>query len=308
MTDLRSALERYLSVRQGLGYKYQQQARRLADFVSFMETRKATTITTKLALAWATLPPGRHASWALRLTDVRGFARHVANIDPKTEVPPAGLLPHLKRAKPYVYSGAEIDALLAAALALPPADGLRRWTYHYLFGLIAVTGMRLSEAIGLQRGDVDLEEGVLTVRQAKFGKSRLVPLHPTTRAALRCYAKRRDAHLGSRCSAHFFVAERGGRLLHQYVHRVFWRLSRETGLRRPGDRTGPRVHDFRHRFAIRTLLGWYREGTDVERQLPALSTYLGHTCVRDTYWYLSACPELMQEAARRLDRRWEAEP
>jgi integrase len=197
---------------------------------------------------------------------------------------------------------------LTAALALPPADGLRRWTYHYLFGLIGVTGLRLSEAIGLQRDDVDLDNGVLTVRQTKFGKSRLVPLHPTARVALRSYAKRRDAHLGSRYGAHFFVAERGGRLLHQYVHRVFWRLSRETGLRRPGDHTGPRVHDFRHRFAIRTLLSWYRKGIDVERQLPVLSTYLGHTCVRDTYWYLSACPELMQEAARRLDRRWEAKP
>jgi integrase len=308
MTDLHSALKRYLSMRKGLGYKYQHQTRRLADFVSFMERREATTITTKLAMEWATLPPDRHASWALWLTDVRGFARHIANIDPKTEVPPAGILPGLKRAKPYVYSDAEIDALLAAALSLPPAGGLRRWTYHYLFGLIAVTGMRLSEAIGLQRDDVDLEAGVLTVRLTKFGKSRLVPLHPTTSAALRNYAERRDAQFASRCAPHFFVAERGGPLLHQYVHRVFWRLSREIGLRRPGDRTGPRVHDFRHRFAIRTLLGWYREGTDVEKKLPALSTYLGHTCVRDTYWYLSACPELMQEAARRLDRRWEAQP
>jgi integrase len=199
MTELRSALERYLNMRQGLGYKYQHQARRLADFVSFMETHKAATITTKLAMAWATLPPDRHASWALRLTDVRGFARHIANIDSQTEVPPAGMLPPLKRAKPYVYSDAEVDALLAAALALPPADGLRRWTYHYLFGLIAVTGVRLSEAIGFQRDDIDLDNGVLTVRQTKFRKSRLVPLHPTTRAALRSYAKRRDAHLGSRC-------------------------------------------------------------------------------------------------------------
>ena len=308
MSSLRSALDRYLSMRQGLGYKYQHQARRLANFVSFMEQRKAETITTKLAMTWATLPPDRHASWALRLTDVRGFARHVANIDPKTEVPPAGFLPRLKRAKPYVYSDAEIEALLAAALVLPPAGGLRRWAYHHLFGLIAVTGMRLSEAIGLRRDDVNLKEGVLTVRHAKFGKSRLVPLHPTTRAALRSYAERRDDHLGSRCGAQFFVAERGGRLRHQYVHRVFWRLSREIGLRRPGDHTGPRVHDFRHRFAIRTLLGWYRRGADVEQRIPVLSTYLGHACVRDTYWYLSACPELMQEAARRLDRRWEATP
>jgi integrase len=223
-------------------------------------------------------------------------------------VPPAGILPRLKRAKPYVYSDAEINALLAAALALPPAGGLRRWTYHYLFGLIAVTGMRLSEAIGLQRDDVDLKNGMLTVRQSKFGKSRLVPLHSTTRAALGSYAERRDAHLGSRCVPSFFVAERGGRLLHQYVHRVFWRLSREIGLRRQDDHSGPRVHDFRHRFAIQTLLGWYREGVNVERQLPVLSTYLGHTCVRDTYWYLSACPELMQEAARRLDQRWEVKP
>jgi integrase len=242
------------------------------------------------------------------LNEVRGFARHIASIDLKTEMPPSGIFPQRKRPKPYVYSAAEINALLAAALALPPTDGLRRWTYHHLFGLIAVTGMRLSEAIGLQRGDVDLEQGVLTVRQAKFGKSRLIPLHPTTRAALCSYAERRERHLGSRCGPYFFVAERGGRLLNQYVHRVFWRLSREIGLRRPGDSTGPRVHDLRHTFAMRTLLGWFRKGANVEEKLPALSTYLGHTCVRDTYWYLSACPDVMQQAVRCLDRRWKVKP
>jgi hypothetical protein len=151
MTDLRSTLERYVNMRQGLGYKYQEQARRLRDFISFMETRKAATITTKLALAWATLHRRSHVSSARRLTDVRGFARHVASIDPKTQVPPTGIFPQWRRPKPYVYSDGEIDALLRAALALPPTDGLRRWTYHHLFGLIAVTGMRLSEAIGLQR-------------------------------------------------------------------------------------------------------------------------------------------------------------
>ncbi len=306
MISLRSALEQYLSMRQGLGYKYQHQARRLADFVSFMERHETVTITTKLAVAWATLPPDRHASWALRLTDVRGFARHVANINPQTEVPPTGILPPLKRARPYIYSDAEINALLTAARALPPANGLRRWTYYYLFGLIAVTGLRLSEVTGLHRSDVDLDQGALTVRQSKFNKSRLVPLHPTTSAALRSYAEQRDAHLGSHCGPHFFVAEHGGRLLRQYVHRVFWRLSREIGLRQVGEHTGPRIHDLRHRFAIRTLLGWYRDGLEVEQRLPLLSTYLGHTCVRDTYWYLSACPQLMEEAARRLDRQWEA--
>ncbi len=260
MIDLRSALERYLSMRKGLGYKYQHQTRRLADFVFFMEKREAATITTKLALEWATLPPDRHASWALRLSDVRGFARHVANLDPRTEVPPADMLPSLKRAKPYVYSDSEIDALLAAALALAPEDGLRRWTYHTLFGLIAVTGMRLSEAMGLEHGDVDLAAGVLTIRLTKFGKSRLAPLHPTTRMALRAYVDRRTAHLGARCGPTFFVAEQGGRLLHQYVHRVFWRLSREIGLRRPGDRTGPRVHDLRHNSESRIIPRMGREG------------------------------------------------
>ena len=308
MSKLHTELEKYLNMRKGLGYKYEHQSRRLADFVAFMDKRKATIITTKLALEWATLPPDRHASWALRLSDVRGFARHVVNLDPRTEVPPAGLLPGWKRAKPYVYSDAEIAALLKAALALPPKDGLNRWTYHTLLGLIAVTGMRISEAMGLERNDVDLVTGVLTVRLTKFGKSRLVPLHATTCEALRSYADRRDAHLGSRCGSTFFVTGQGGRLLHQYVYRVFWRLSREIGLRSPGERTGPRVHDFRHSFAIRTLLDSYREGKNVESQLPVLSTYLGHAYVRDTYWYLSACPELMEEAARRLDQRWEAAP
>src|SRR5262249_50466815 len=175
MTSLRLELERYLSMRQGLGYKYEVQARRLRDFVSFMEARKATTITIKLALAWVTLPHRTHASSAHRLTDVRGFARHVASINPKTEIPPNGIFPKWNRPKPYIYNDGEINALLAAALALPPTDGLRRWTYHHLFGLIVVTGMRLSEAMGLQRSDVDLEQGVLTVRQTKFGKSRLLP-------------------------------------------------------------------------------------------------------------------------------------
>jgi len=308
MTDLRSALKRYLNMRQGLGYKYRNQARDLGDFVSFMEARKATTITTKLTLAWATLPPRSSVSSAMRLTVVRGFARHVASMDPKTQIPPTGIFPQWKRPNPYIYSDEEIDALLAAALALPPMDGLRRWTYHHLFGLIAVTGMRLSEATGLQRSDVDLKEGVLTVRQTKFGKSRLLPLHPTTRAALHRYAERRDRHLGSRRGPNFFVTERGCPLVKYYVHPVFLRLSREIGLRRPGDSSGPRVHDLRHTFAMRTLLGWYHEGADVEKGLPALSTYLGHTCVRNTYWYLSACPDLMQEAVRRLDRRWEVRP
>jgi integrase len=197
--------------------------------------------------------PDHHASWSLRLNDVRGFARHIASLDPRTEVPPVGILPGGKRARPYVYSDAEIDALLTAALALPPENGLRRWTYHTLFGLFAVTGMRLSEATGLERDDVDLDAGVLTVRLTKFGKSRLVPLHPATCTALRHYAERRDARLGSRGSSTFFVGERGGRLLPEHVSRVFRCVSREIGLRRYGDRTGPRVHDLRQNAESRKM-------------------------------------------------------
>lgn len=168
-----------------------------------------------------------------------------------------------------------------------------------------MAGLRHSEALDLRRDDVDLGQGILTIRKTKFGKSRLVPLHATTVAVLSDYATRRDAHLGTPRSPYFFVAEQGGRLLHQYVHRVFWKLSRQIGLRQKGQRNGPRIHDLRHRFAVQALINWYRAGEDVERELPVLSTFLGHVNVRDTYWYLSAAPELMTHAARRLDERWE---
>lgn len=308
MSPLRSALHRYVALRRGLGHQFRSQERRLADFVTFMEERGAAVITHKLALEWATLPPDRHCSWTLRLCDVRGFARHLVNVEPRTEVPPVRTLPPLRRAKPYLYTDEEIQALLAAALALPPADGLRRWTFHCLFGLLAVTGLRVGEALRMRREDADLEQGVLTIRDTKFGKSRLVPVHPTTREVLLRYAARRDEHPDRRSSPYFFVTERGRRLLFQYVHPVFWKLSRQIGLRAPADHTGPRLHDLRHRFAVQALVAWYRAGEDVERHLPALSTYLGHGCVRDTYWYLSACPELMEHAARRLEARWESRP
>jgi integrase len=306
MSTLRSSLREYVAMRRGLGCKFQHQEKRLTAFVGFMEERGAAVITRKLALEWATQPPDRRPSWALRLTDVRGFAHHLYSVDARTEVPPTGVLPGPSRAKPYIYTELEIRKLLTAALALPPTDGLHRWTYYCLFGLLAVTGLRISEALAIRRADVDLKEGILTIRDTKFGKSRLVPLHPTSRCILVQYAKRRDAHLNPPRSPYFFVAERGGQLLLQYVHRVFWRLSRQTGLRGPADHTGPRLHDFRHRFAVYTLLAWYRSGQSVELLLPVLSTYMGHTCVRDTYWYLSACPELMGHAARRLEKHWEA--
>lgn len=309
MNALLSALQKYVTMRRGMGFKFQHQEKRLTSFARFMEERGATVITNKLAIEWATLPKDRRPSWALRLTDVRGFARHLRGLDAQTEVPPTGILPGLTRAKPYIYTDMEIETLLAAALDLPPVDGLRRWTYHCLFGLLSVTGLRISEALNLHCGDVDLKDGVLTIRDTKFGKSRLVPLHPTSRHALAAYAQRRDAHLSPAArSQYFFVAEQGGKLLLQYVHKVFWQLSRQIGLRGPLDHSGPRLHDFRHRFAVQTLLNCYRSERSVELILPVLSTYLGHTCVRDTYWYLSACPELMGHTVRKLEQRWERTP
>jgi integrase len=308
MSALRTAFRDYISMRRGLGYKFVLPEVRLAGFVTFMEQRGVSVITRDLALEWSMQPINRRATWGIRLTDVRGFAQYLCSLDPRTEVPPAGILPSPSRCKPYLYSEAEIRDLLAAAFALPPSHALRRWTYYCLFGLLAVTGMRISEALNLQDKDVDLKSGILTIRDTKFGKTRLVPVHPSTKSTLQRYAKRRDAHrYPPRCS-HFFVAERGGRLLLQYVHRVFWRLSRQTGLRSPSDHTGPRLHDLRHRFAVQTLLNGYRTGQGVDVVLPVLSTYLGHTCVRDTYWYLSACPELLGHAASRLERHWEVTP
>lgn len=305
MSTLRTALQRYVLMRRGLGYKFIEQERRLRTFVRFMDERKASIITRKLALEWATNPvENKSATWILRVSDIRGFARFLCSVEPRTEVLPTGMVPGSLRPRPYLYSETEITNLLRAALQLPPANGLRRWTYYCLFGLLVVSGLRISEALLLRRQDVDLQRGVLTIRKTKFGKSRLVPIHPSTRGVLADYTRRRDAHLCPPRSDYFFVAEQGGRLLLQYVHKVFWRLSREIGLRRPEDHSGPRLHDFRHRFAVQSLLSWYRQGKNVEQMLPVLSTYLGHTCVRDTYWYLSECPELMGQAVKRLQTHW----
>jgi integrase len=207
-----------------------------------------------------------------------------------------------------LYSDDEIRALLKAALQLP-GGGLRPWLYYCLFGLLSVSGLRIGEARNLELQDVDLEAAVLTVRGSKFGKSRLVPLHASTRRVLADYIARRERTWHARpVSSYLFVSNRGNRLDGGTIHRTFYALSRQTGLRGPHDSHGPRLHDFRHRFAVNTLLNWYRAEEDVERRLPILSAYLGHVHVSDTYWYLSTWPELMQEAMSRLERRWEYRP
>lgn len=304
MSPLRDAVDRYVSMRRGFGYKLKDEERWLIDLVAFMEAQGTSVITNKLALDWVTRAAGP-PSWPNRLAAVRGFARHLSFAEPRTEIPPTGILAQPRRPPPHIYSEQEIASLLGAMLGLAPAQGLRRWTYYSLFGLLAVTGLRIGEALRLKRDDVDLDAAILIIRDTKFGKSRLVPIHPTTVAALVDYAGRRDAR-HSRChAAYFFTGEHGGPLHHQNIHLVFCALSRQIGLRHP-DADGPRIHDLRHRFAVCTLLRWYRSGDDVERLLPVLSTWLGHTHTRDTYWYLSACPELMEHAAQRLEARWEA--
>jgi integrase len=309
MKLLRSAVEDYIVLRRSLGFKLREMATGLREFVSFLEQKKAPYITTALAVEWAMQPIDNQPShWALRLGFVRVFARHRSATDPRTEIPSAGLLPfRAQRARPYLYTEQEIQSLLAAARRLSPSGGLRPWTYHCLFGLLAVSGLRISEAIKLERQDVDFDQGLLTIRQTKFNKSRLIPLHISTRDVLAEYAQRRDRLIPTQSSPCFLLNDHGRCLESSTVRRTFYNLSRQIGLRGPCDHTGPRLHDFRHRFALKTLIHWYRAGEDIERRLPVLSTFLGHTHAADTYWYLSIHPELMGLATERLEQRWGAD-
>jgi integrase len=272
-----------------------------------MEQEEASIITTELALRWAQQSQdAQPARWATQLSFVRTFARYWSATDPRTEIPPTGLLPYrTKRATPYIYSDDEIQQILKAASNLPPSTSLRPCTYFTLFGLMAVTGMRISEVIHLDRDDVDLEQQLLTIRLTKFNKSRLIPLHPSTVANITVYVNLRDQLCPRPHTNSFFLSNQGTRLTHYIVRWTFVKLSRQIGLRKVGDNFGPRLHDLRHRFAVTTLLHWYKTGVDVEQRLPVLSTYLGHAHVTDTYWYLSAIPELLALTKDRLEKRWE---
>jgi site-specific recombinase XerD len=304
MNDLKTALEDYLAVRRKLGFKLYQAGNLLHDFVNYAEQQKASYITTKLALRWATQPKDTHPVWkAIRLGNVRRFAKYQSAVDPRTEIPAQGLLPsRYHRRTPYIYNDDEIVSLIKAAQKLCSPMGLRALTYSTLFGLYAATGMRVSEPIGLDREDVDLKQGILTIRQTRFGKSRLVPVHTTTQQALKRYAILRDQICPRPKTLSFFVSERGTRLTQWTVRWTFVKLSRQIGLRGQHDSCGPRLLDLRHRFAIKTMLDWYRAGMDVEQNMPKLSTYLGHRHVADTYWYISAVPELLRLATLRLTK------
>jgi len=299
MTALGDSLEEYLRVRRSVGYKLVLPGWLLSDFVAFCDTEHAVSITTDLALRWATLPSQASSGWwRTRLSAVRVFARYLSVIDPATQVPPPDLLPgRTTRVRPYLFRTADIDALLAAAGALTPA--LWAATMRTLIGLLASTGMRVGEALALGREDVRLEDGVIRIFHAKGGQSRDVPLHPSTVAALATYALYRDAAEPSAPASTFLVSRAGGRLTYPAVSTAFAGLRRTIGLVDPG-RRNPRLHDLRHHFAVVTLLDFYASGRDIAPMLPLLSTYLGHVNPASTYWYLQACPELMAAAAARL--------
>jgi integrase/recombinase XerD len=314
MNTLPQAVQEYLRMRRDLGFKLREAGKSLLDFVAFMRRHRSTCITSKLALAWAQQPRNVQPShWARRLSFVRGFARHRSATDPRTQVPPQGLLPFRpRRARPYLYSDQEIGRLLRGALDMTyrfERGALRPWVFHCLFGLLSVSGLRLGEALNLELRDVDLQSAVLTIRSTKFGKDRLVPLHASTCKVLDRYLLRRSRHWADRpVSSYLFVSSCGNRLDAGEVHRTFYALSRQIGLRGSSDSHGPRLHDMRHRFATNTLVRWYQSDQDPERLLPVLSAYLGHVHVEDTQWYLSGSPELMREAMRRLERCWEDRP
>jgi integrase len=307
MSPLRQALAGYLAVRRALGYKLARPEKLLGQFITYLEAAGATTITTEHALAWAILPAG-DASWhASRMSAVRGFAAYLRTIDPSAEVPPADLIPwRPRRATPYLYSDADITALIAAAARL--RFPLRTATYQTLIGLLAVAGMRVGEAIRLDRPDADLDVGVLTIRQSKFGKSRLIPLHPTTTAALRGYLRLRDRLHPHPSTAALFITPAGTRLMYCNVHSTFQQLARHAGLQPRSSSCRPRIHDLRHSFAVRSLLDAYASGQDGQARLALLSTYLGHVDPAATYWYLSAAPELLALAGQRLEHHLAGQP
>jgi len=300
MSGLNQAVEDYLTTRRALGFKLERHGRLLPHLVGYLERAGAATVTTELALAWATQSEGHPDESAKRLSVARGFARYLQTLDSNAEVPAADLLARQqRRASPYLYSDADVVALMAATSTL--RFPLRSATYRTLIGLLAVTGMRVGEAIGLVRDDLDWSHRRLIIREGKFGASRELPLHPSTIDALEMYAQLRD-QCWPQPRSPFFISMAGTRLIHENVHWTFRRLVRHVGLQPRSASCRPRIHDLRHTFAVNTLIDWYRSGVDVAAWMPRLSTYLGHAAPAWTYWYVSATPELLSLAAARLDQ------
>jgi integrase/recombinase XerD len=302
MSCFGQAVQDYLTLRRSLGHDLADAARLLPGLAAYLDDNGESTITTRVVIEWAMLPDAELSPtvWPRRVTAARGFARYMTGIDPHTQVPPLGLIPYRQRWRPpFIYSPADIVALMQQTHQLLPSP-LRAVTYETLIGLLASTGMRIGEAIKLERRDVDWSTGVLLIRESKFGKSRQVPVHASTLDALGTFASRRDRLQPDPVKQHFFVSRNGNPLIYTDVSETFRRLIKATGVGAHSS-TRPRLHDMRHTFAVATLLGWYRDGGDVQSRLPWLSNYLGHRDPRSTYWYLSASPELLAHAANRLE-------
>jgi integrase/recombinase XerD len=307
MSALTQHLEDYLTLRRSLGHELADSRRLLPRFLAYLEAAGLQTITVDAALTWVQLPEADAASsvWMRRMTAVRGFARYMSGLDPATEVPPLGLVTFRPRwRRPFIYSADDVAALIAG-VPMVASTPLRVATFQTMLGFLAATGMRVGEVISLERGHIDWVEGVVEVRDAKFRKSREIPLHPTTTEALAAYAETRDHHVPRPTSPTFFITSKGTRVLYPEFGRTFRELLTATGVGAASP-VRPRIHDFRHSFAVNTLTRWYRQGADVGALLPRLSTYLGHLAPSYTYWYLSAAPELLGLAATRLDKDKEA--
>lgn len=307
-TTLQSFVEQFLDERHRLGFASRTMGHALRSFATYVDAQALTRpLRIEVMASWARCPKNASddpLTWARRLKVLRPVARWFRQFEPDTAVPDRSIFGSVgQRLAPHIYTEQEIADLLAAAHRLQPP--LRGATYETLFGLLAATGLRLSEAVHLLDRDVDLKSGLLQVRQTKFAKSRQVPVHPTTLAALRRYATRRDHEVATTEEAPFFVGTRGRRhgcmpSLRQ-VDRVFQQLREQLGWVNRGAHATPRVHDLRHTFVVRRILRWQEEGVDIDQQMLALSTYVGHANVTNTYWYLSAVPELLARAAQQFE-------
>jgi integrase len=301
MRPLGEELADYLTLRRSMGFKLRRAEKLLGQFVAHCEQIGADTITIEIAIGWSSLPEGASTSWVShRLGVVRAFSRHLALVDDRNQVTPTHVVAHRPcRATPFPYTEDEVLAMMAAARSL--RSPVRQATFETIIGLLWATGMRIGEALGLDIGDADLAQGVLTVRDSKFGKTRELPLHPSSTAALAAYAKRRARWFPAQTTDPFFVSATGTRVLYCNFHLGFQQLVASAGITARSRSCRPRPHDLRHAYAVRTLIGWYRDGVDVEANLPKLSTYMGHVAPANTYWYLSAAPELLALAAQRLE-------
>jgi integrase len=305
---MKELAQEYLAFRRSLGFQLRVEGQQLLKFAEFVDrSDHSGPLTTELALRWACLPTGASPLYrARRLEVVRGFARFRAIFDDGTEIPAQRLLGEAhRRTAPHVYSDGEISDLLHAASRLSPHGGIRPRTFQTLFGLLASTGLRISEALRLRLKDVDSNQQLLVIKETKFQKTRLVPLHPSVAAKLDSYIGFRDQCVPLSESDTLFVSARGTALNYSTVRNTFRTLCKRLGWKPEDGRRRPRMYDLRHTFACRRLLQWYRDGIEIDHAISSLSTYMGHVKVTDTYWYLTGTPELFRVAAERFEQHFQ---